>query len=92
MCGHPDTRPDGQRSPPASRKYQFSQSTVAELGHLPAPKGNFTSGSECYQKCLDWVEEGEFLLNGPLASKSKAVEANYVLIWAEKLEEHSLSR
>ena len=57
---------------------------MAELEHLPAPKGNFTPGPECYQKCLDWVEECELLLNGPLASKSKAVKANYVLIWAGK--------
>ena len=57
---------------------------MAELEHLPAPKGNFTPGPECYQKCLDWVEECELLLNGPLASKSKVVKANYVLIWAGK--------
>ncbi|PFX23285.1 28S ribosomal protein S18b, mitochondrial [Stylophora pistillata] len=57
---------------------------MAELQHLPAPKGNFMPGPECYQKCLDWVEECELLLNGPLASKSKAVKANYVLIWAGK--------
>ena len=57
---------------------------MAELEHLPAPKGNFTPGPECYQKCLDWVEECELLLNGLLASKSKAVKANYVLIWAGK--------
>ena len=57
---------------------------MAELEHLPAPKGNFTPGPECYQRCLDWVEECELLLNGPLASKSKAVKANYVLIWAGK--------
>ena len=57
---------------------------MAELEHLPAPKGNFTPGPECYQKCLDWVEECELLLNGPLASKSKAVKANYVLVWEGK--------
>lgn len=57
---------------------------MAELEHLRAPKGNFTPGPEYYQKCLDWVEECELLLNGPLASKSKAVKANYVLIWAGK--------
>ena len=57
---------------------------MAEFEHLPAPKGNFTPGPECYQRCLDWVEECELLLNGPLASKSKAVKANYVLIWAGK--------
>ena len=54
------------------------------MEHLPTPKGNFTLAPECYQKCLDWVEECELLLNGPLASKSKAVKANYVLIWAGK--------
>ena len=57
---------------------------MAALEHLPAPKGNFTPGPKCYQKCLDWVEECELLLNGPLALKSKAVKANYVLIWAGK--------
>ncbi|KAK2557878.1 hypothetical protein P5673_019855 [Acropora cervicornis] len=57
---------------------------MGELEHLSAPKGNFTPGPECYQKCLDWVEECELLLNGSLASKSKAVKANYVLIWAGK--------
>ncbi|PFX34396.1 Retrovirus-related Pol polyprotein from transposon 17.6 [Stylophora pistillata] len=57
---------------------------MAELEHLPAPKGKFTLGPECYQKCLDWVEECELPLNGPLASKSKAVKANYVLIWTGK--------
>jgi len=57
---------------------------MAELEHLPAPKGNFTPGPDCYQKCLDWVEECELLLNGPLASKSKAVKANYVLSWGRK--------
>ena len=36
------------------------------------------------RKCLDWVEECELLLNGPLASNGKAVKANYVLIWAGK--------
>ena len=57
---------------------------MAALEHLPAPKGNFTPGPKCYQKCLDWVEECELLLNGPPALKSKAVKANYVLIWAGK--------
>ena len=57
---------------------------MAALEHLPAPKGNFTPGPKCCQKCLDWVEECELLLNGPLALKSKAVKANYVLIWAGK--------
>ena len=57
---------------------------MAALEHLPAPKGNFTPGPKCYQKSLDWVEECELLLNGPLALKSKAVKANYVLIWARK--------
>ena len=68
------------REPPALQKHQPSQSTMAALEHLPAPKGNFTPGPKCYQKCLDWVEECELLLNGPLALKSKAVKANYVLI------------
>ena len=45
---------------------------------MPAPKGNFMPGPECYKKGLDWVEECE------LASKSKPVKANYVLILAEK--------
>ena len=57
---------------------------MAELERLPALKGDFTPGSECYQRCLDWVEECELLLNGPLALKSKATKANYVLIWAGK--------
>ena len=57
---------------------------MAELEHFPVPKGNFTPGPECYQKCLDWVEECEPLFNGPLASKIKAVKAYYVLIWAGK--------
>ena len=57
---------------------------MAVSEHLPAPKGNFTPGPECYQKCLDWVEECELLSNGPLAPKSKAVKANHVLIWAGK--------
>lgn len=54
------------------------------MEHLPAPKEDFTPSPECYQKCLDWVEECELLLNGPLASKSKSVKANYVLIWTGK--------
>ena len=57
---------------------------MSELGHLPSPQPDFTPGPDCYQKCIDWVEECELLLNGPLASKSKAVKANYVLIWAGK--------
>jgi len=57
---------------------------MAELEHLPAPKGNFTPGPECYQKFLDWVEGYELVLNGPLAWKSNAVKANYVIIWAGK--------
>ena len=64
---------------------------MAELEHLPAPKGNFTPGPECYQKCLDWVKECELLLNGPLASKSKAVKAIYVLIWAGKIHIKALN-
>jgi len=75
-----------QRAPPDFRKCQFSQSTIGELEHLPAPKGNFTPGLECYQKCLNWVKECELLLNGPLASKRKAVKAYYVIIWAGKTE------
>ena len=57
---------------------------MVAMEHLPAPKGNFTPGPECYQTCLDWVKECELLLNVPLASKSKAVKATYVLIWAGK--------
>ena len=57
---------------------------MAELEHLPAPKGNFMPGPECYQRCLDWFEECELLLNDPLALKSKAVKANYDLIWVGK--------
>ncbi|RMX49495.1 hypothetical protein pdam_00023953 [Pocillopora damicornis] len=57
---------------------------MVALEHLPAPKGNFTPGPECYQTCLDWVKECELLLNVPLASKSKAAKATYVLIWAGK--------
>ena len=34
---------------------------MVELEHLPVPKGNFTPGSECYQICLDWVEECKLL-------------------------------
>ena len=54
------------------------------MEHLQGPKADFTPGSECYQKCMDWVEECELLLNGPLAAKSKAVKAHYVLIWVGK--------
>ena len=54
------------------------------MEHLPTPKGNFMPGQKCYKKGLDWVEEYELLLNGPLASKSKPVKANYVLILAKK--------
>ena len=57
---------------------------MAKTEHLPAPKADFTQGPDCYQKCMDWVEECELLLNGPLAVKSKAVKANCVLIWAGK--------
>lgn len=57
---------------------------MAELKHLPVPKADFMLGPECYQKCMDWVEECDLLLNGPLALRSKAVKANYVLIWAGK--------
>ena len=57
---------------------------MVALEHLPAPKGNFTPGPKCYQTCLDWVKECELLLNVPLASKSKAAKATYVLIWAGK--------
>ena len=57
---------------------------MAGLGHLPSPRADFTPGPDCYERCIDWVEECELLLNGPLASKGKAVKANYVFIWAGK--------
>ena len=48
------------------------------------PEVDFSPGPDCYQRCQDWVEECNLLLNGPLASKSRSVKANYVLIWAGK--------
>ena len=48
------------------------------------PQADFSPGPDCYQKCQDWVEECQLLLNGPLASKDKAVKANYVMLWAGK--------
>ena len=48
------------------------------------PQADFLCCPDCYQKCQDWVEECELLLNGPLASKSKEIKESYVLIWAGK--------
>lgn len=66
---------------------------MAEREHLPVSKADFTPGPECYQKCMDWVEEiCELLLNDSLAVKSKAVKANIMFLFGqERLEEHILS-
>ena len=58
---------------------------MMELSHFQAPQADFSPCRDCYQKCQDWVEECELLLNGPLASKSKEIKASYVLIWAGKI-------
>ena len=55
---------------------------MAEL--TKGPEVDFSPGPDCYQRCQDWVEECNLLLNGPLASKSRSVKANYVRIWAGK--------
>ena len=58
---------------------------MTELSHFQAPQADFSPCRDCYQKCQDWVEECELLLNGPFASKSKEIKASYVLIWAGKI-------
>lgn len=67
-----------------NKKLPISRASMAEMEHLQALKMDFTPGPECYQKCLDWVEEWELLLSGLLALKSKAIKVNYVHIWAGK--------
>ena len=57
---------------------------MAEFNHLQGPQADFSQGPDLYQRCLDWREECELLLNGPLAGKSAAVKSNYVMIWAGK--------
>lgn len=69
----------------AADNVEVFQCMMTEAGHVLSPQADFTAGPDCYQKCLDWVEECELFLNGPLAAKSKAVKANYVLIWAGKI-------
>ena len=61
------------------------------MEHLPAPKADFTAVPECYQKYMDWVEECELFLNGPLTAKNKAVKLIMFLFGQERLEEHVLS-
>ena len=51
---------------------------------MPGPQADFTSGSDCYQKCLDWVEVCNLMLDGPLSAKSNTVKASYVMLWAGK--------
>ena len=58
---------------------------MTELSHFEAPQADFSPGPDCYQKCQDWVEECELLLNSPSASKSKEKKKSYVLILAGKI-------
>ena len=51
---------------------------------IKGPEADFSPSQDCYERCQDWVDEYNLLLNGPLASRSRAVKANYVLIWAGK--------
>ena len=52
--------------------------------YLQGPKADFAIGPDTHQKCLEWKEECELLLNGPLATKNATVKSNYVRLWAGK--------
>ena len=58
---------------------------MTDLSHFQAPQPDFSPGPDCYQKCQNLVAECELLLNGTLATKSKEIQASYVLIWAGKV-------
>ena len=57
---------------------------MAELHHTQGPQADFSPGPDCYQRCQDWKEECELLIQGPLASKNNAVKASYIMLWAGK--------
>ncbi len=57
---------------------------MAEALAQNGPHIDFSPGPDLHQRCLDWIEEVELMCNGPLQSKSSAVKANYVKIWAGK--------
>ena len=50
--------------------------------NIQGPQIDFTPGPDCYARFLDWKDECTLMLDGPLASKSNTVKANYVQIWA----------
>ena len=64
--------------------YSWIKSVYLKGGAYQRSRGRLSPGPDCYQRCQYWVEERNLLLNGPLASKSRLVKANYVLISAGK--------
>ena len=66
---------------------------MTELSHFQAPQADVSPGLDCYQKCQDWVEECEVLLNGPLASKSKEIKASCLnLGWKNRKNTHKVAK
>ena len=45
-------------------------------------QSEFSPGPDSYQSCKDWAEEVEVLLKDPLLTKSKAVQANWLILWS----------
>ena len=54
------------------------------FNHNQGPQADFSQGPDLYQRCQEWKEECELLLNGPLAGKDNAIKASYVRLWAGK--------